>query len=211
MTASSWKTLGRMALAIAAVVAFYFSLLPVGTTGALGFELSRYSFAAIVFGRLIYVIVKAWRQSSGTTRSAEMAQRIYSVPRRFGLATIFLILFAFSILIASLNRLQLDPVILIFVLVFVGIVGVLQAVLDRAPRHASMIAGSLFFPVTFTIVGLASGNANLAKMPWSSIAFFMACWSVGGALLGYVTGTAIGGVFLLADKVAALLRGLKPH
>src|SRR5687767_14966655 len=97
----TWRRVGYIALVIAAVVCFFWALLPIGSTSLLNYALSRFSFAAIVFGWLGYVIVQAWHASIGARRAALAAgPRTYSVPRRFGIATLFLITLAFGMLSA---------------------------------------------------------------------------------------------------------------
>jgi hypothetical protein len=196
---------GLILLVLAAVVTFYYSV-RFSVLRPWAYEPARFTFAAIVFGRLIYVIAKAWYQSYGRSRAVNPARVVYAVPRRFGLGTLFLITFVFGILSAALNGLHLPPALVILVLAFVCVVGVLQAMLDRAPRHASMVAGSLFFPIAIGVWLYLWDSTSFAGMPLSASAFYAACWSIGGAAIGYITGTMVAGIFLLTDRMAAIFQ-----
>src|SRR5881398_1223624 len=178
MTNIPWRKVGFAGLGVAALAAFYGAVRSSIFWPAWLHEFAKWSFAAIVFGRLAYVLVLGWYRSNGSGRTAVPARSVYSVPRQFGLGTLFMLTFVFGLLSASVNWLEIPPAYVIFVLAFVCLVGLLQFVLDRAPRHASMLAGSLFFPLVIGLWLLNSHTNYFASSLPSTWAFHAACWSV---------------------------------
>src|SRR5262245_31825284 len=98
-------TTGFAALIIAALVAFYYSV-RFSVLRPWLYEPARFTFTAIVFCRLAYVIAKAWYQSYRVSRPVATSPAVYSVPRRFGLGTLFLITLVIGVLSAGLNGLN---------------------------------------------------------------------------------------------------------
>ena len=118
--------------------------------------------------------------------------KVYSVPRRYDLATVFVISFAFGLLFAGMRSMRWPPELALVTGLFISFVGVAQALLFKGskPRLASVLAGAVFFLTFALIMGFG---------PWL-------LYLVLGSVLGYVAGTLIGGVFLVAE---VLRRGLR--
>jgi hypothetical protein len=128
--------------------------------------------------------------------------RIYSAPRRFDLPTIFVVTTAYSMLFALLSALGWPIVPVLWTAGFITMTGVCQAVLfgGQRPRMASVVSGVTTLSATLVVVWLVNGAR---RFPDSAMFGALAFNALFGALLGYVAGTIIGGVFLLSD----LLRG----
>ncbi|MBM4088958.1 MAG: hypothetical protein FJ276_05920 [Planctomycetes bacterium] len=138
--------------------------------------------------------------------------KVYSVPRRYDLATLFTISLAFALLFGLLRALDATPVVFACIGGFVAAVGIGQAVLfrGRAPRIASIATGAAFL-LTFDIVIYfvfikANGRWGLIEVVLS--AAFMSVW---GSIFGYIAGALIGGVFLVADAIRRTVRKNAPH
>jgi len=131
--------------------------------------------------------------------------KIYSAPRRFDLATIFVVTSAYSLLFAVMSALNFPPVSSLVVGGFITAVGIGQAVLfgGRIPRAASVVTGAVIcIPITIAVTMSTSrgfrGSELLLSIPFS-FTF--------GAMFGYVAGVLVGGVFLVADKVRQAFGG----
>lgn len=125
--------------------------------------------------------------------------KIYSAPRRFDLATIFVVTSAYSLLFALMNASGFAPVASLIVGAFITFVGGAQALLfgGRYPRAASLAAGAVAaIPIALVSVMLTRrgfrGEEMFFAIPSSAI------FGAGG---GYVAGVLVGGVFLIADVV----------
>jgi hypothetical protein len=90
-------------------------------------------------------------------------------------------------------------------LCFVGLVATMQFAFDRAPREVSILVGSLVFAAWPIIMRLLASPKSNRFQPLD-IAFFPASCAILGALVGYCTGTLVGGIFLLMDSAAAFLK-----
>jgi hypothetical protein len=126
--------------------------------------------------------------------------KIYSVPRRFDLATIFVVTLAYSLLFGMMKAISFPPIASAIVAGFISIVAAAQAFLFRGkqPRTASIIAGALTYSLAIAAVWIASGPRIYAT---SELLISASFTIAGGAFLGYLAGVIIGGVFLVADKL----------
>lgn len=142
----------------------------------------------------------AWEELMRPLFDPRRASGIYSVPRRFDLATIFVVTAAYSILLGGLTALDATPIIKTLVAGFVTIVAVAQASLEKRihPRGTSILAGAIAYSIITAIVWLELRR----HVPIPFIAVAIAGVLLGG-FFGYLTGTVVGGVFLVAD----VLRG----
>ena len=124
---------------------------------------------------------------------------VYSAPRRFDLATIFVVTSAYAILFGGLSALDAFPIVSFVIGGFVTFVGIGQAVLFRGekPRSASMLVGV----VLHAIIWIGAWVAFPRMYPAALILFIAGYAVVGGVILGYCAGTLVGGVFLVADKL----------
>lgn len=133
------------------------------------------------------------REAQEALFSGRKLDKIYSVPRRFDLSTLFVVSTLFAMLFAVLGALEQSSWNKLSWCFFFSGVGFAQAALynGQAPRLASVLSGGLILP--FLVVA-ATGLANA---PF--------CLGLGMLILGlpagYIAGTLIGGVFLVADKL----------
>ena len=131
--------------------------------------------------------------------------KIYSAPRRFDLATVFIVTLAYSILFGLMSAVRFPPVAALIVAGFITAIGVSQALLfgGKRPRLASVIVGTLIYSLSLLGFWLATGQR---AYPTSTFLFLGTYVAIGGAILGYLSGTVVGGVFLLADVVRGIRR-----
>lgn len=146
--------------------------------------------------------------------------KLYSVPRRFDLTTIFVVTAAYSLLFAVTRAVighaqspSTESLIFVsLVTLFITVVGVAQAVLfgGKKPRLASALAGAaclILFSATLTVwdwwsQGLLAHEGFYYAL--GQLDFFVALainGSIYGAILGYLAGVLVGGVFLVADRL----------
>ena len=120
--------------------------------------------------------------------------KLYSVPRKLDLASLFVFTTCYGLLFALMNMVHADALFFAIVAGFFTCVGVSQAILfkGKAPRLASCLTGAAYY---FGIL-LVSG------MPLIATVFVLLV----GAAVGYVSGACIGGVFLVADALRNRLR-----
>jgi putative addiction module component (TIGR02574 family) len=126
--------------------------------------------------------------------------KVYSVPRRFDLATIFVVTFAYSILFGLMKAISFPPTASAVVAGFIFIVAIAQALLfgGKQPRAASIISGALIYTL------IMAGSWIVFRPPFYSAwqLLISASFTIaGGAMLGYLAGVVVGGVFLVADKL----------
>jgi putative addiction module component (TIGR02574 family) len=126
--------------------------------------------------------------------------KIYSVPRRFDLATIFVVTLAYSLLLGTMKAIGFPPIASAIIAGFISIVGAAQAFLfgGKQPRTASIVAGALTYALAIAAAWIASGP----RIYGTSELLVSASFTIaGGGFLGYLAGVFIGGVFLVADKL----------
>jgi len=126
--------------------------------------------------------------------------KIYSVPRRFDLATIFAVTLAYSLLFGAMKAISFPPIASAIVAGFVLIVGAAQALLygGKEPRKASIIAVASIYTLAISAAWIVNGPRMYPTVGLLISASFVIA---GGAFLGYLAGVIIGGVFLVADKL----------
>jgi hypothetical protein len=129
--------------------------------------------------------------------------RIYSVPRRFGLSTLLVVTVAVGTLSAIFRWLQLPAAAALVVLFFIGVVSAAQFIFNRAPRLASVLAGAIFF-VLFAIAAQLMAGSPPFLYPGSELMEMIIGCSFWGAICGYLTGVAIGSLFMLMAGTRAI-------
>jgi hypothetical protein len=126
---------------------------------------------------------------------------LYSAPRRFDLATIFVVTAAYSILFGAMSALNyyFSPTIQVAVGVLVTVVAVTQAFYkDIAnPRGVSIITGSVTQAVIVAIVRIFVPHS----FPGPLLLVIVFYGLIFGAISGYAAGVLVGGVFLVADAL----------
>jgi len=136
--------------------------------------------------------------------SQNKPSKIYSAPRRFDLATILIVTFAYSLLFGAMKALSFPPTASVAIAGFISIVGVGQALLfgGKQPRTASLVVGAFVYAVCMAAAWLISGP----RIYSAGLILLTASYTiVGGAILGYLAGTLVGSVFLIADKLRGRL------
>ena len=197
------------ALSIGAGVGFVGSVLWIYHRNRLVTDAFQLLFAGSMFGWLVLLAVKVWLKS----RSAQPDWRdrgvtTYSFPRRFGLGTLLIVTLAFGILTALCRWFEWPAWLVLGILLFFGLVSAAQFALDRAPREASVLTGSVVLAGCF----FALRAANDQRMAWFTsldVVFFVATCAFFGGLVGYCTGTLVGSVFMFMAGVSSVLK--KPH
>jgi hypothetical protein len=152
----------------------------------------------------------SWQTVEQIVRDCVRSSRpkVYSAPRRFDLLTIFVVTTAYALLFASLAALQLPPSVNLMVAGFIATVGIGQAFLFRGlrPRTSSLLVGIAIYCIF--IVGNYVLNPRI--YPSSMLAYMLFSGLTAGAILGYVAGTLVGGVFLIVDFVRRRLSRIPP-
>ncbi len=133
-----------------------------------------------------------------------MPEKVYSVPKRFGLSALLALMTALACLFGALRLFDTPPVIYLFLGTQVMVICVAQMFYNAEPRRASMVAGAILLPIflagtAFFVPGRESGGVLCMAVP--GILF--------GGFAGYLIGTCVAGVFLLMDKLESFLPGGK--
>jgi hypothetical protein len=130
--------------------------------------------------------------------------KIYSVPRRFDLATIFVVTLAYSLLFGVMKAIGLPQSATAIIAAFIMLVGAAQALLfgGKQPRTASIVAGAVLYLLAITAAWVATGPRLYSV---SQLLVPASLTIAGGGILGYLSGVMIGGVFLVADKLRSRL------
>jgi len=138
-------------------------------------------------------------QTDSNTDQATVRRKVYSAPRRFDLATIFVVIIFYSCLLGLLVGFGVPDEITLSILGFLTIVAVAQPVMfgGRNPRLASVVVGGLAWPVVFTLTTFMTNS----RVPASAILYGGLCSIPMGLLFGYLAGATVGGVFLIAEFV----------
>ncbi len=139
------------------------------------------------------------------------AAKVYSVPRRYDLATLFAVSLAYSLAFGVMRMCNLSATAFAAVAAFVTCVGLGQAILFKgeAPRAASLLVGMAFCPVAAVAVAVQGAGPDVGRVVAEMVPFALIL-SIPGAFAGYFTGVAVGGVFLIAEyvrKIARLVTG----
>ena len=135
------------------------------------------------------------------------ATRVYSVPRRYDLATLFAVSLAYSLAFGAMRLCQFSATAFAIVAAFVTCVGLAQALLfkGQAPRAASLLVGMAFGPTYAVFVAVLGAGPDVGRAVAEilPLALFLA---IPGAMIGYATGVAVGGIFLIAEYVRKVVR-----
>jgi hypothetical protein len=128
-------------------------------------------------------------------------RRLYSAPRRFDLATIFVVTTAYALLMGGMRALGANPTFVANATGLVTLVGIGQAVLfgGRRPRAASIVVGIAACTVMLivSLVGTLHYSSPMNELSFLPILVLIGV--VEGGVFGYIAGVLVGGVFLIAD------------
>ena len=130
---------------------------------------------------------------------------LYSAPRRFDLASIFVVTAAYSLLLGALSLLGSPPVVMIVVAGMIAIIATTQAMFQHVanPRGVSIITGAVTFAIICAILHFTTRGILTRSLFVNFFIIGIPC----GAFLGYLMGTVVGGVFLVADMVRKRMEG----
>jgi hypothetical protein len=133
---------------------------------------------------------------------------LYSAPRRFDLATIFVATAAYSLLLGGLTALDAGPLIKIIACGLVTVVAVGQALFhDTAnPRGVSVVVGI----TAYTLFSIILWSLNWRDIPFSLFFMIVINGLMGGAVFGYIAGVLVGGIFLVADMLRGKFLAAQP-
>lgn len=126
----------------------------------------------------------------------------YRVPERFGLAAILALMTLMSVLFGMLRWLEAPAPVFIVLSLLVLVISLVQMRWGWVPREGSMAAGAAVLTLSVFVGALVEGG--LMSLSWLIVA--SPCLAVGGALLGYLTGTVLAGIFLILDRLDARWR-----
>lgn len=136
--------------------------------------------------------------------------KVYGVPRRYKLSTIFVVTTVCAVVLAACRAARIPAERMVAISLFFAVVAVAQAVLfgGRRPRLASVIAGiaitsAIHFYGTL-VVGWPPAHAHNLQLMSIATALFL------GVSLGYLAGGLAAGVFLVLDKLDARLARREP-
>ena len=124
---------------------------------------------------------------------------VFSAPRRFDLATLFVVSIAYSVLFATVRAVNWGIMANALLGGLVTITGLAQAVLfhGEKPRFASVLAGAAYGPIAITIY-----SYSFRRPPDTDELVVNAIMSIPlGAMFGYLAGAMVGGVFLTAHHI----------
>jgi hypothetical protein len=118
---------------------------------------------------------------------------------------------AYALLFGVMRFLQAPPALIGFVSLFITLVGLGQALLFRGrhPRAASLVAGILAWSACAVLIYAWDHPGGGTPRPgyWTDLLKIFAISAVcPGAILSYLTGTLVAGLFLVADVIRRLLR-----
>ena len=140
---------------------------------------------------------KLWSRLFDPAQTSEL----YSAPRRFDLATIFVVTAAYSLLFGAMSAFNdyFGPAEKVAVGILVTIVAIVQAFYkDTAnPRGVSLVTGAVAQSLLVIIARLTW--PSLIRMPF--LVALIIFGVLGGLVTGYLAGALVGGVFLVADMV----------
>lgn len=130
--------------------------------------------------------------------------KIYSVPRRFDLATIFVVTAAYSLLLGTISGFGGHPLISLGVGGFITMVGLGQALLfgGQKPRLASVLVGTVCYFLPIIIMTFVAGPS----MPRGILPWMLLQGVVFAPVFGYFAGVLVGGVFLVADLLRWMIK-----
>jgi hypothetical protein len=127
--------------------------------------------------------------------------KTYSAPRRFDLATVFVVTTAYALLLGGLKAAGAWTAISVVIAGAVTCIGISQALLfsGRRPRLASILTGTVIAACLIYVGWLYLPRHIPPYYLLATIVVLM----LFGVLSGYLAGGVVGGVFLVAD----VLRG----
>ena len=150
------------------------------------------------------IATPAWDALRGFLLPGSLQSRpnLYHATRRFDLATIFVAMGVYSVLLAAMSMLQFQAAAQIYLGIFVLVVGIGQAVLEPYydARRSSILVGAGFHTLCSLVLWYFFVRSDFII---TFIGIVLMNGVLCGAAMGYMAGVLVGGVYLLAD----VLRG----
>lgn len=134
---------------------------------------------------------------------------LYTAPRRFDLATIFVVTAACSLVLGGLTVMGWPPIVKVVVSILAAAIAVTQAMFKTTanPRGVSVVTGAAVSTLIIW-VAYAAGAYRVLRTPLPVATLFFGL--IGGSISGYLVGTCVGGVFLVADMVRGKFEQREP-
>ncbi len=134
-------------------------------------------------------------------------RKLYSAPRRYDLATVFVATTAFALLYASLDALEAAPIVVFVFSTLLALVAFAQAFLFRGKRArlASFVTGMVFSSIVAAVLVL---NEKDSEPEYVVPAMLFSVFP--GLFGGYIAGVSVGAIFMVAEFLRKLLGGSKP-
>jgi len=126
-------------------------------------------------------------------------ERVYHVPKRFGIGTIFIFTAMFCVLFGILRYYGAPHAVYLLSIAYVFAVGGAQMLWGEFPRGVSIGAGAILLPIAVVIMILQSESRWWSQM--SAIALAIPFAAIGGAFVGYLAGALLGGFFLVSEML----------
>lgn len=123
----------------------------------------------------------------------------FAVPRRYGVGTMLIVTSAFAAVYGLLKSAGAGAGTMAFVTLLIGVTALAQMITRKWPRLVSMLAGAVVLPA-WTAIQFAGRVPSVQQL-------ILGCFGLAlyGAVLGYVTGTLVSGLFLLVHLAARRL------
>ena len=147
-------------------------------------------------------------------------RKVYSVPRRFGMGTIFVVTTLFAVLFGILTGVGAPGEFVLILAGFLAIIGFAQMLLfgGKRPRLASVVTGI----VLTTLIGLTWMGILISEGRFSGLTDLLVVGLVVcavstfigftfGLVFGYAGGGVVAGVFLIMDHVERLMYGRREN
>ena len=127
------------------------------------------------------------------------------VPRRFGIGEMMMLVTVYAILFAMISSITRSPQAMFVTGTLLAGVTVGQILLfgGRKPRQASVLVGTLLFPVVVFLAVLFSDDpTDLSEERLLELVGSLVCCLPVGPLFGWMAGTLAAGVFLFQNRIA---------
>ncbi len=142
-------------------------------------------------------------------------RKVYSVPRRFGLGTIFVVTTLFAVLFGILTGIGVPGEFILILAGFLTIIGFAQMLLfgGKHPRLASVETGMILTPI-IVIAEMFYYDFPFGSEPFEIIVNSVRMIQFGialGMINGYTGGGVVAGVFLIMDHVERKMYGKREN
>ncbi len=128
------------------------------------------------------------------------ASDVASVPRRFGVGVLMILMTAFAVLFAGMRTVGVRPEVFLLVSgLFLGVtLGQILLFQGKKPREASLWAGGVVFPLE--VLALCLFDESSSRAGGTFVSSMICCSAVAGVPLGYLAGCIVAGVFFVQES-----------